>query len=245
MALVAGVPEPIEFPVDIRTNPTAPEPGGLSVVQFLVNDPWKDRPAPRFNPVHERLIHSFVVSQDLQFFDHGHPTLVAPGIFQYPIRFPVAGMYRLLADFYPEGATPQLSTVTVFVKGEPPPAPRLDRDYSRKAATNLQVSLATIPDHPIATLRTQMRFTIESDRPLEPYLGAWGHMLVASSDLIDMMHEHPWRADGGPRIEFEIVFPRPGTFRAWVQFQSAGVVNTAHFDLVVEPAPPDPESLVR
>ena len=51
-------------------------------------------------------------------------------------------------------------------------------------------------------------------------------MLAVSNDLIDMMHEHPLLADGGPRLEFEMVFPRPGAYRVWVQFQSAGIVNT-------------------
>jgi hypothetical protein len=59
-------------------------------------------------------------------------------------------------------------------------------------------------------------------------------MLAASSDLIDMMHEHPFIADGSPQVEFEIVFPRPGIHRVWVQFQSDGVVNTVHFDIPVE-----------
>ena len=58
-------------------------------------------------------------------------------------------------------------------------------------------------------------------------------MLAASDDLIDMMHEHPYRADGGPQVEFEVVFPRPRTYRVWVQFQRDGVVNTVHFDVPV------------
>ena len=52
-------------------------------------------------------------------------------------------------------------------------------------------------------------------------------MLIASKDLIDMMHEHPFLADDGPRVEYEVVFPRAGAYRVWVQFQSAGAVNTA------------------
>lgn len=58
-------------------------------------------------------------------------------------------------------------------------------------------------------------------------------MLAASEDLIDMMHEHPYRADGGPEVEFEVAFPRPHTYRIWVQFQRDGVVNTVHFDVPV------------
>ena len=58
-----------------------------------------------------------------------------------------------------------------------------------------------------------------------------GHMLVASADLIDMMHEHPYWADGGTELEFRVVFPRPQTYRVWVQLQKDGVVNTVHFDI--------------
>ena len=241
MALVAGVPDPIEFHVDVSAMPASPEAGRPAVLQYAVHDPWKDRPVSSFNLVHEKLFHTFVVSQDLQFFVHGHPTLVTDGIFQFPITFPKPGMYRVLGDFYPAGGLPQLSSATVFVPGDAPPAPALTRDYSTKTAENLHVSLETIPAQPVATGRTQMRFVVEGDHPLEKYLGAWAHMLLASSDLIDMMHEHPFLADGGPRVEFEIVFPRPGIYRIWAQFQSAGVVNTAHFDVPVESAPADPE----
>jgi hypothetical protein len=59
-------------------------------------------------------------------------------------------------------------------------------------------------------------------------------MLVASSDLIDMIHEHPFIADGGPEIQFNVIFPRAKSYRVWVQFQRKGVVNTAHFDIPVK-----------
>ena len=72
---------------------------------------------------------------------------------------------------------------------------------------------------------------------LQKYLGAWGHMLVASDDLIDMMHTHPFIADGSPEMQFSLVFPRPRMYRVWVQFQRNGIVNTAHFDVAVAPPP--------
>jgi hypothetical protein len=141
-------------------------------------------------------------------------------------------MYRVLSDFYPVGATPQLTTETVFVPGASPDPVRLTRDYSTKADRNMQVSMITIPDQPTVGNRTQIRFIL-NDGGLEKYLGAWGHMLAASADLIDMMHEHPYRADGGPEVEFEVAFPRAETYRLWVQFQRDGVVNTMHFDVPV------------
>jgi len=220
--------------------PASPQPGRPSVVQFLVRDPWKDRPVPGFNVVHERFFHAFVVSEDLEFFEHGHPTLVADGVFQYPITFPKAGVFRVLGDYYPAGATPQLTSDTVIVPGPPPPPVQLNRDYTDKVADNVRVAFATIPEAPMATARTQLRLSIDARAGLQRYLGAWAHMLVASNDLIDMMHEHPLLADGGPQMEFEIVFPRPGVYRLWIQLQSDGTVNTVHFDVPVGAQDPEP-----
>ena len=103
MTLVTGVPEPVEFHVDVAAIPQSPQPGRPAVLQYAVHDPWKNRPVPQFNLVHEKLFHTFVVSQDLEFFVHGHPSLVANGLFQFPLTFPKPGMYRVLGDFYPLG----------------------------------------------------------------------------------------------------------------------------------------------
>ena len=79
-----------------------------------------------------------------------------------------------------------------------------------------------------------MRFTLSPGDGLEKYLGAWGHMLAASDDLIEMMHTHPLIADGSPQMQFDLTFARPRTYRVWVQFQRKGVGNTAHFDVPVK-----------
>ena len=241
MNLVAGIPDPVEFHLDLGVVPQPPQPAQPAALQFFIHDPWKDRPVTAYNLVHEKLFHAFVVSEDLQFFQHSHPTLVGNGVFQLPITFPHAGMFRVLGDFYPSGATPQLNAQTIFVPGTAPAPVRLTRDYSTKSAENMRVALETIPQQPIAGNRTQMRFRIEPGSGLEKYLGAWAHMLAASNDLIDLMHEHPYRVDEGPMVEFEITFPRPMAYRTWVQFQRNGIVNTVHFDVEVAAQPADTE----
>ena len=237
--LAAAVPDPVEYHLDLRVIPSPPQPDRPAVLQFVVRDPWRDRPVKSFNVVHERLLHTFIVSEDLEFFEHGHPRLVADGVFQHAIAFPQAGMFRVAGDYYPTGATPQFTSDTVFLPGPTAPPPsRLDRDYSLKTAENVRVSLATIPEQPVATARTQLRFRAEAPGGLQRFFGEWSHMFAASSDLIDMMHEHPLLADGSPQLEFEMVFPRPGAYRLWVQFQSDGIVNTVHFDVPVAAAAP-------
>jgi hypothetical protein len=58
-------------------------------------------------------------------------------------------------------------------------------------------------------------------------------MLAASSDLIDLLHVHPFLVKGGD-IQFNLIFPRPGLYRIWTQFQRSEVVNTTVFTVPVK-----------
>lgn len=233
MKLVAGLPDPVEYRLDLSIVPRRVVPAEKVQLDFLVRDPWKNRPVTNFQVVHEKLFHMFVVSQDLKFFVHDHPHLEDGGNFVYDIAFPEPGMYRVLGDFYPDGATPQLITKTIIVPGRPPAPVVLTRDYLAKDAGNMQVSMTTDPPQPLAGQKTQIYFHLNPADGLEKYLGVWAHMLVGSDDLIDMIHTHPLVADGGPQVQFSLVFPRARTYRLWVQFQRKGVINTAHFDIPV------------
>jgi hypothetical protein len=234
MKLVAGIPDPVEYTMDLNVIPPAPKPLQPVRLEFLIRDPWKERPVTKFQLVHEKLFHMFVVSQDMKFFVHDHPIFEKDGVFHYDLALPTPGMYRILGDFYPDGATPQLIAKTVLVAGKAPAPITLTRDYSTKDAGNMQVELVTDPPQPIAHTKTMMFFKVKPGDGLEKYLGAWGHMLAASDDLIDLIHTHPFLADGGPEIQFNMIFPRARTYRVWVQFQRQGVVNTAYFDVPVE-----------
>src|SRR5258707_950154 len=158
MKLVAGIPDPVEYTMDLKVTPPAPKAQQRARFEFVVRDPWKDRPVTNFQLVHERLFHMFVVSQDLKFFIHDHPILEKNGVFHYDLALPTPGMYRVLGDFYPDGATPQLIAKTVLVPGKAPAHITLDRDYSAKDPGNMQVERVTDPPHPIAHTKTLMCF---------------------------------------------------------------------------------------
>jgi hypothetical protein len=234
MKLRAGIPEPIEFPVDLNVLPRAVKPGEKAQLEFAVRDPQNNRQIQHFEIVHEKLFHMFLISRDLQVFVHDHPVFGEDGKFRYGYAFPKSGLYRILADFYPEGATPQLIAKTVIVPGPAQLAPVITRDYSTKQTENMTVSLTTDPPQPIAGTKTMLFFKLEPADGIEKYIGAWGHMLAASDDLIDMIHTHPFIADGGPEMQFNVYFARERMYRIWVQFQRKGVVNTAQFDVPVQ-----------
>ncbi|MBZ5620936.1 MAG: hypothetical protein LAQ69_19740 [Acidobacteriia bacterium] len=233
MNLVLGIPEPVEYPLNLTVSPRAPKPGDRVDLTFKVKDPKTGAAVNQFELVHEKLFHMFIVSQDLEFFVHDHPVVSGAGTFRYAGILPKAGMYRVLADYYPTNATPQLTTKTMFVPGGSLRIPRLVPDLAAKHTENMDVELVTEPPAPIAGFKTMLFFRVKPVEGLEQYLGAWGHMLAASDDLIDLIHTHPFLANGGPEIQFNVIFPRARTYRLWVQFQRSGVVNTAVFTIPV------------
>ena len=236
MTLVLGIPDPVEYPLDLTLRPRAPKPGQPVEFAFQVREPKTGAPVKRFEIVHEKLFHLFLVSQDLEFFRHDHPVLAQDSVFRWQASLPKAGMYRLLADYYPTGGTPQLTAKTIFVPGGHWQIPHLDVDRASKHAANMEVELASDPPAPLAGLKTMLFFRVKPADGLEPYLGAWGHMLAASDDLIDLIHTHPvpsGPSGPGEQIQFNVIFPRARTYRIWVQFQRQGVVNTAVFTVPV------------
>jgi hypothetical protein len=239
MKLVAGIPDSKEYPVQITTEPRAIEPGKDIQLTFRIEDPKMHSLVRDFEIVHEKLYHFFVVSQDLSFFKHVHPELQSDASFRLTVRLPQPGMYRVLSDFYPKGGTPQLEINTLLVSGggfELAPV-RLAPDLAPQRAENTDVELVTDPARPLAGRKTTMFFRVKPNNGIEPYLGAWAHMLAADSDLIEMIHSHPIRvtdhAGEYKQLEFDMTFPRGGTYRIWVQSQRSGVVNTVAFNVPV------------
>jgi hypothetical protein len=241
MKLVEGVQDITEYPVDLTVEPLGPRAADLARLTFGVREPKTGRPVRDFEVVHEKLYHVFVVSQDLTFFLHSHPERLPDEDFHLDVRFPKPGMYRVLSDFYPSGGAPQLITNTVMIPGNGfslRPA-QIRADMSPQQSENSRVELEVVPKRVIAGTKASLFFRVTPDEGIEPYLGAMAHMLAASSDLIDMMHNHPSQAVDGKsnafkELAFNMIFPRAGIYRVWVQFQRRGIVNTVAFDVPVD-----------
>jgi hypothetical protein len=238
MKLVLGIPDDIEYPMVLTIHPAVFMAGEKVQLKFRVADPHTGKTVDHFEVVHERLFHLFLVSEDLSYFVHDHPVPQPDGTFLYDMAFPKPGMYRVAGDFYPAGGIPQLIAKTVIVPGAAGTEvklanPSLQPELGVSHCRNMDVELVTDPPQPIAGMKTLLFFHIKPADGIEKYIGAWGHMLVASDDLIDLIHDHPFIADGGPQMQFNIIFPRARTYRIWAQFQRNGVVNTASFTVPV------------
>jgi hypothetical protein len=249
MALVPAPPSAADaYHLDIEVVPRAPIAGRDTLVRLFVRHPQTGAIVREFDEAHERLLHLFVIGHDLAFFAHLHPVRMADGAFEQHVSLSRSGAYRLIADLVPAGGSPQLlqkSIVTAGYHGRllPIAAPAVDLDD--KIVNGVRIE-AIVPQ-PVGGRERLMTFELvdaRSEHPiddLEPFLGAPAHLLIASGDLESVTHSHPVAAlsdSAGPRVVFEVLFPRAGPYRAWVQFQRHGEVLTAPF--TVDAKRPEP-----
>ena len=234
MKLEPGIRDFVEYPLALSVTPPAAPARDPLRLEFRIADPKTGKAVTAFERVHEKLFHLFLLSADLRHFEHVHPEQ-AGGAFVLETRLPKPGLYRMLADFYPSGGTPQMTPLTLRTAGyDAPFSPaRLPATPGPQRGENLTVELGTEPPEPIAGKKTLLFFHLTPGDGLEPYLGAWGHLLAVSDDLIDAIHTHPEYADGGPQVQFNVFFPREAVYRVWVQFQRQGKVNTVAFTIPV------------
>ena len=237
MKLVLGLPVPREYPVLLRTEPAAVKPGRRVELRFEVLHPDSGTRQVEFETVHEKLFHLFWVSHDLEEFRHEHPQLDEDGLFRLEAVFGRPGTYRLMGDFFPTDGTPQMVPITLTTSGFEEPLgairPRLQEDRAPKRDKNVTVSLRTEPANPMSGLLTLLFVELNTAKGLRKFLGAWAHMLAVKDDLVTMMHAHPTIADGGKRIQMNVIFPEPGMYRIWVQVQRGKKVNTVPFTIAV------------
>jgi hypothetical protein len=244
MALEAVDPmELIRFPTELTLAPAAPRARERVELRFTVRNPVTGQVVRDFDVVHDKRFHLFIVSQDLEFFDHVHPEQRADGSWALKTALPRAGYYRLYGDFFPTGGTPQLvqkALVTADCRTDLSSSlARLVPDTNpAKTAGSLSVRLQSDPAMFIAGREGTLTYALTDSRTgaavtdLRPYLAAWGHTFVLNEDGSESIHCHPTdevpmdRAAGAPRnkpeISFRTFFPKPGNYRVWTQFLRDG-----------------------
>lgn len=233
-----------EYRMDVAV---APQPGGrgASKLRLTLRDPDGRGPVDQLSPVHERLLHLFIIDRRLEFFRHIHPLPASGGAFEIVENLP-PGAYVAIADFMPAAGRPQMLHHAIATPGYRgplfPDASRLTADDTEeKQVDGIRVSLAASSLK--AGKEAMLRFTLSdaaSRRPiddLEPFLGAAGHMLIVSADLTAADHAHPDDpATRGPSITFQPLMPAGGLYKLWLQVQRRGRVVTIPFVVAVSGA---------
>lgn len=253
MTLVPGDPMvTADYAVTLTTTPRLVKAGRKTRFMLRVTHPLTGERVTAFGEVHDRPYHLFIVSRDMTHFRHVHPTVEHDGTVTVEDVLPMPGHYVLFSDFMPVGGGPQLIATPLVTAGFTgdilSQRPHLQPDVSLvKAVNGTRVELQVDPATLIAGIDTDvpMRFTDErTNAPvtdLQRYLGAFGHAMMVSEDLTEPVHAHPEEmlegtavtGGGGPDLVVHAVFPKPGHYRIWLQFQRHGVVSTLPFTVRV------------
>ena len=192
-----------------------------------------------------KLLHLILVRSDLTGYQHLHPTLGADGAFTIPIEVDRPGRYRAIADFTSGGERYVLDT-DLDAPGRAAEAP-LPAPATVARTDGYQVELQR-PSTLSAGSSTGLTFDVSRDgqpvRDLQPYLGAFGHLVALHAPDLSYSHVHPVGEDlAKGSVSFEAELPKPGSYRLFVQFRAGGRVHTVAFTQRVAPGarPSEPE----
>ncbi len=208
--------------------------GQPSTFRFTIAGP-DGTPVTRYTREHDKDLHLIVVRRDLWGFQHLHPTLGADGVWSQRLTLPAAGTYRAFADFVPAGGRALTLGVDLHAAG----AYRPERSPAPARTATVDGYEVTLDGELRAGRSSPLTLTVRKDgRPvtdLEPYLGAYGHLVVLREGDLAYLHVHPQGHPGdgataaGPRIGFAAEVPAAGSYRLYLDFKRGGVVRTAEF----------------
>ncbi|WP_399881925.1 hypothetical protein ACGH7X_04730 [Streptomyces sp. BBFR51] len=186
---------------------------------------------------HDKELHLIVASRDLVTFRHLHPTRAADGTWSTPVDLPAAGGYRVFADFTPahKGAKNLTLGADLAASGRYGPA-RLPAPNPTARTDGYQVELAgSLRAGKASELKLKVSRGGEPVNDLQPYLGAYGHLVALRAGDLAYLHVHPNGEPGdgttkpGPEISFTATAPSDGTYRLFLDFRHQGEVHTAAF----------------
>ncbi|WP_426310521.1 heavy-metal-associated domain-containing protein [Cellulosimicrobium sp. E-16] len=224
--------------------------GETGELAFTLADPAGE-PVTEFDVAHEQRLHLIVVRSDGAHFRHVHPVMDAEGRWSLPWTWDAAGSYRVYADAAPSAGGAVTLTRTVDVAGDLAPA----RDAEVSTTTSVDGYDVALDGQLEAG--TVSRLTVEVTRDgqpvttLEPYLGAYGHLVALRDGDLAYLHVHPEGDEpeagqaSGPTVSFGVEAPTPGRYLLYLDFQVEGQVRTAAFvveattDGAPAPAPDD------
>jgi heavy metal-binding protein len=265
MDLVRAAPFDVrDYRLDFETEPAVVKPGQKTRLRFRIFHPGTGEPIRKFETVHERQYHLFVISQDMEFFEHIHPEEHEDGTWTIDVTLPKPGYYKILSDFMPSGGAPQFLARPLVTAGytgdlEAGSAHLVPDKVLKKTAGDITATLDYDPQTCLVGLYCHLNFHLSdtgTGKPitdLQTYLGAFGHTLIMSEDMVDYVHSHPLDilampdddggppvflippgADletlrGGPDVTFEGLMPKAGRYRAWTQFRRNDKIYTFAF----------------
>ncbi|MBP2326253.1 hypothetical protein JOF56_006638 [Kibdelosporangium banguiense] len=191
-----------------------------------------------FDVEHDKRMHLIVVRRDTADFQHVHPEMAADGTWTVPLRPAQPGSYRAFGDFTPTGGENVTLGVDLAAPGDFQPA-----KYQPSTVSKVDDYEVTLGGRLTPGQSSKVTLTVRKGgrevTDLQPYLGAYGHLVALRGGDLAYLHVHPDESNAkpGPVITFFAEVPSTGTYRLFLDFQHEGKVRTADFTVSTAGAP--------
>ncbi|MET9878716.1 hypothetical protein ABZZ36_29390 [Actinacidiphila glaucinigra] len=201
------------------------------------------RPLTSYRLAHEKELHLILASRDLTGYRHLHPVRAADGTWSTAVSLPRAGDYRVFADFTPAVQDSRNLTLGADLSVAGDHRPAAPAPASRTATVDGYTVTLGGALRPGA--ERELRLTVAKEgrevTDLQPYLGAYGHLVALRAGDLAYLHVHPGGAPGdgdtapGPDVSFDATAPSAGAYRLFFDFKHEGRVRTAAFTVTAGP----------
>lgn len=231
------------YKLNILSAPT--KAGKIQNLRMRIVDSESGKAQTKFDVAHERYFHLLLVSKDLNWFLHEHPTMASDGTWSVPVKFPAGTSYWVYADVAPAGSGSQMLAGEVKLTGA---KPKWNTKLNLSTTSNLPGvkgilgSLQPISIGQSGVMQVKLFSTTKGKQlpTIKPWLGASGHMMIFHQDGQTVVHSHPVEGDEAAGllkrgiVRFNARFPRAGTYKVYAQFLVGGTVKTFGFAIKVK-----------
>jgi hypothetical protein len=218
------------------------KPGQLT---FVIDNP-KHKPQKDFTLQQSKLLHMYLVRDDLTEFQHIHPSLdTQTGKWTVPVTFAKPGPYQVVIEFE---ALKDDGNFDDRILGDKLTVPGAYSPVKYRPVTGSNtVDGYTVTLDPTAKVHgADMHMKITKDgqdvTDLQQYLQSYAHITGFRKGTLEAVHVHPnevppYKTDpnavGGPNLTLMSMFTKPGAYRMWIQFQTDGQLHTVPLDVTV------------
>lgn len=189
-----------------------------------------------------KLLHLYVVRDDLGEFRHVHPEIGEDGTWRGRVDLGGPGTWRVVAEFIPQGADrPVVLGTSLRVPGKWQAAVVPVGDAAATGDDGVVQVRVTAHGKVGSNGRLRLVVTTPRGEPLQlgSYLGATAHLTGFAVGSGGFVHVHPLGApevtDDGTVLTFHTSFTEPGDYRLFVQVRVDGLLHQVAVTATVEP----------